>query len=145
MDPQTMTLIAAVVAAAVTITSLLLNSRLTLDREKRLVIWRKEVDRIIELEELAGKLVEDMGGYHDLETVRKRVGMPLELLEAMGGRLSRYPKVRQSARDLHNVLNVLFFELSEHNDVREARANLEPSYRMLLDACDEVLASDQSD
>lgn len=91
MDPQTMTLIAAVVAAAVTITSLLLNSRLTLDREKRLVIWRKEVDRIIELEELAGKLVEDLGGYHDLETVRKRVGMPLELLEAMGGRLSRYP------------------------------------------------------
>lgn len=139
MDQQTVTLIAAVVAAAVTITSLLLNSRFTLDRERKLVIWRKEVDRLTELEELAGRLVEDLGSYHPFETVRERVASPIGQLEAMSGRLARYPKVRQSSRELFMVLNEVFFVRREHMDDREARAKLEPTYRALLLACDEVL------
>jgi len=103
------------------------------------VIWRKEVDRLIELEELAGRLVEDIGSYKALETVCARVDVPLEQLEAMGGRLARYPKVRQSARELVMTLKTLLYERRKHMDDREERANLEPAYRALLEACDEVL------
>lgn len=139
MDQQTMTLIAAMIAAVVSIVSLLLNSRITLDRERRLVLWRKEVDRLFELEELAGRLVEDIGSYHSLERMRDRLASQLERLEDMAGRMARYPKVRQAVRDLHNVLGRLFTERRDNNDDRMTRGELDPAHRMLLDACDSVL------
>jgi hypothetical protein len=139
MDQQTVTLIAAVIAAIVSAVSLLLNSRFTLNRERRLVLWRKEVDRLIELEEVAGKLVEDIGSYRSLESMRDRISCQMEQLEAMAGRMGRYPNVRQAVRDLHNVLSCLFSDRNEHKDDREVRSELEPAYRALLDACDSVL------
>ena len=139
MDQQTVTLIAAVIAAGVSVASLLLNSRITLDRERRLVLWRKEVDRLIEVEELAGKLVEDIGGYRALESLRDRVAAELDQREAMAGRMARYPKVRQAARNLHNIVGRLFADRRDHRDDREVRRELEPAYRALLDACDSVL------
>jgi hypothetical protein len=139
MDQQTITLIAAMIAAVVSIVSLLLNSRFTLDRERRLVLWRKEVDRLIELEELAGRLVEDIGSYRSLKSMRDRLVSQLELLEAMAGRMARYPKVRQAVRDLHNVLGRLFADRRDHKDDQKTRGELDPAHRMLLDACDSVL------
>jgi hypothetical protein len=139
MDQQTVTLVAAVIAAAVSVTSLGLNSRITLDRERRLVLWRKEVDRLIELEELAGGLIEDIGSYRSLETMRDRIASQVEQLEVMAGRMARYPKVRQAVRDLHNVLGRLFADRRDHKDNQQTRCELEPAYRVLLDACDSVL------
>jgi hypothetical protein len=139
MDQQTVTLIAAVIAAAFSVVSLLLNSRITLDRERRLVLWRKEVDRLIELEELAGRLVEDIGSYRSFDSMRDRIGSQLEHLEAMAGRMARYTKVRQAVRDLHNIVARLFTDRRDNQDDREARSELEPGYHMLLDACDSVL------
>lgn len=141
MDQQTVTLIAAIVAATVSITSLLLNSRITLERERRLVLWRKEVDRLIELEELAGRLVEDVGSYRAIEAVRDRLASQIEQLDAMAGRLARYPQVRQAVRDLHNVLGRLFADRCDNRDDRDARKELEPGYNTLLDACDRVLGN----
>lgn len=139
MDQQTVTLIAAVFAAVGSVTSLLLNSRITLNRERRLVLWRKEVDRLIDLEELAGRMVEDIGSYRSLESIRDRIASEFEQLEAMAGRMARYPKVRQSVRDLHNVLGRLFADRRGHKDDKQTRSELEPAYRVLLDACDGVL------
>jgi hypothetical protein len=139
VDQQTVTLIAATVAAVVTVVSLLLNARITLDRERRLVIWRKEVDRLFELEELAGRLVEDVGSYRPLDQMRERLVNQFEQLEALAGRLARYPKVRQAARDLHNALGRLFAERRDGEDDRETRKEIEPAYRAILDACDKVL------
>ena len=138
MDQQTITLIAAVVAAVVAIASLLLNSSLTQSREKRLVVWRKEVDRLIELEELAGaacRVVEDLGSYREIDIMRERLATQLEQLEAMAGRFARFPKVRQAVRDLHNALSCLFADRRDHKDDRESRKHVEPAFTALLDAC----------
>ena len=62
MNQQTFTLIVAIGTFIVSIIHLLLSSYLTGKRERRLAIWRKEIDRLMELEELAGKLIEEIGG-----------------------------------------------------------------------------------
>jgi len=139
MDQQSITLIAAIIAAIASIMTLLLNSRLTLDREQRLVLWRKEVERIVELEELAGKLVEDIGSYRALDGMSDRLSSQFQQLDAMAGRLACYPQVRQAVRDLGNVLGRLFVDRRDKQDDRETRKELEPAYRALLDACDGVL------
>ncbi len=143
MDQLTVPMIAAIVAVVVSVIvnviTLLLNSRVTLHRERRLVIWKKEVDRLIELEELAGRLVEDIGSYRNYESMRERLAIQFEQLDAMGGRMARYPRVRQAVRDLSVALNSLCYQRREQLDDREARTNLEPSYRGLLEACDSVL------
>ena len=141
MDQQMLTLIVAIGTFVVSIFHLLLGSHITWRRERRLAIWRKEADSLMELEELAGKLIEEIGSYHDLEIVRQRITLPLEQLEAMSGRLAKYPKIRQSARELHQAVNLLLNARREHKDDREERANLDPTYRALLDACDEVRRS----
>jgi hypothetical protein len=91
MDQQSITLIAAIIAAIGSITTLLLNSRLTLDREQRLVLWRKEVDRLIELEELAGRLVEDVGSYRSINAIQDQLASQFQQFDAIAGRLARYP------------------------------------------------------
>jgi hypothetical protein len=139
MDQQSLTLIAAIISAIGSITTLLLNSRLTLDREQRLVLWRKEVDRLIELEELAGRLVEDVGSYRSIDAIQDQLASQFQQFDAMAGRLARYPQVRQAVRDLNNVLGRLFVDRRDSQDDRETRQELEPAYRALLDACDSVL------
>jgi len=139
VDQQTITLIAAVIAAAVSIASLLLNSRLTLDRERRLVLWRKEVDRLIDLEELAGRLVEDVGSYRHIDGTRDRIAGQMEQLEAMAGRIARYANVRQTVRNLHNVLSRLFVDRRDQKEDQASRSELESAHRALLAACDGVL------
>jgi len=139
MDQQSVTVIAAIVAASGSIATLLLNSRLTLDREQRLVLWKKEVERIIALEELAGKLVEDIGSYRAIDATSDRLSNQFQQLEAMAGRLARYPQVRRAVRDLSNILGRLFIDRRDRQDDREARKELEPACRALLDACDGVL------
>ena len=138
MDSQTLTLIAAVLAATMSLLHLLLNSRVTFDRERRLILWRKEVDRLMEVEEAAGNLVEDAGGYHAIDTISERIKPKFLLFEAMAGKLARYPAVRQGVRDLHQLASILYLQRMNHEDDREIRKELEPALRKLLDACDEV-------
>jgi hypothetical protein len=139
MDQQTVTLMAALAAAGVSIVQLLLNSRFTLDREKQLIVWRKNVDRLTEMEELCGELVEDIGSYRSLDSIRDRVEPRFKELEMMAGRLARYPGVRQSARDLHNVLSRLLTDKLKDRDDRPTRSELEPAYLKVLGACDDAL------
>lgn len=139
MDQQTVTLIAVIFTAAVSLASLFLNSRFTLARERTMVMWKKEVDRLTELEELAGRLVEDIGGYQDYESIRERIGTQIEQLDAMGGRLARYPEVRHAVRELRMVVGNLSMQRRKSLDDREAREAIEPAYRMLLAECDRVV------
>ena len=71
----------------------------------------------------------------------QRIILPLEQLEAMGGRFAKHPKIRQSARELHMAVNNLLYARREHKDDREERANLDPTYRALINACDKVRRS----
>ena len=69
MTTAIVTLIAAVIAALTSIGSLLLNTRLAIRKEQRLLLWGKEFDRLIELEEMAGVALDATGHRDILETL----------------------------------------------------------------------------
>jgi hypothetical protein len=50
VSSEVVTLIAAIIAAITSVASLVLNSRLIVLREKRIMLWQKELDRLLELE-----------------------------------------------------------------------------------------------
>lgn len=141
MDQQTVTLVASVIAAVVALCTLFLNSRFTLDRERQLVIWRKNVDRLTELEEHCGVMVEELGSYKSDDQIKDLIAPGFAKLETLGGRLSRYPDVRQSVRDLQNVLGRLWSDRSHGRDDREVRKELEPAFRKVITACDAALGT----
>ncbi|MCK9202498.1 MAG: hypothetical protein M0P42_15320, partial [Gallionella sp.] len=53
-------IVVACLAAAVSVVTLVLTTRLTEGRERRKVLWERELVRFAELEDVAGRLVEDL-------------------------------------------------------------------------------------
>lgn len=131
------TLIAAILALAGSILSLFISTQLAVWKERRQLLWSKELDRFFELEELAGELVEFMGSYRAIPDDRTELAEKMESLERSAGRFSRYPEVRQAIRDLHNTLSRMFEAKRDRKGGREVRKELDPTYRRLLAACDQ--------
>ena len=125
------------------ILSLYVSTRLALRKERRQLLWSKELDRLLELEELAGDLVEEVGSHHRIPEDTSGLAQRFEALERAAGRFGRYPEVRQACRDLHNVLGRMFSGKRDHEDVRDIRKELEPAFRNLLAACDSVIRREQ--
>lgn len=136
MTATVVTLIASIIALVGSLLSLFVGSRLVLQRERRQLLWTREIDRFIKLEELAGTLVEEFGSYKALPEDRTEISLQFDALQRAGGQFARYPAVRQAIRDLHNVLGRLFAAKRDHDDDREVRAELEPTFRALIEACD---------
>ncbi len=135
------TLSAAIIALAGSILSLLISTVLAVRKERRQLRWSKELDRFFQLEELAGALIEDLGGYRPVPEDRAELSDKLSSLELAAGRFARYPEVRQAIRDLHNTLSRMFVAKRDSEDDREVRKELDPAFRKLLQACDAVLTN----
>lgn len=138
MTAMLVTLAASIIALLGSLLSLFVGSRLVLQRERRQLLWSKELDRFLELEELAGTLVEEIGSYKPVPTDRAELVAQFDSLHRSAGQFARYPAVRQAVRDLHNVLGRLFVAKRDSEDDREVRGELEPAYRSLIDACDKA-------
>ena len=136
------TLAAAIIALAGSLLSLFISTRLAIRKERRQLLWSKELDRFMDLEELAGELVEYMGSYRPIPGDRTELAGRLDALERSAGQFARYPGVRQAIRDLHNTLNRMFVAKRDDRDDREVRKELDPAYRKLLAECDSVLQRD---
>ena len=142
MASQEATLIAAWIAAAASLLSLLLNSRLTYNRERRQALVRKEIDRMFAIEELAGELAELAGSYRRVWSGvdEARLAQLLRDMESTAGRMARYPEIRQTLRDLDNICHRLLAATKGHEaDEREVRAELEPALTRLHRAVDRQL------
>jgi hypothetical protein len=57
-------IVVACVAASVSIVSLVWSTRLNEGRDRRKVLWERELNRFSELEDTAGCLVEDLLSYN---------------------------------------------------------------------------------
>jgi hypothetical protein len=142
MDQWQTTLIASFVGAAVgsifSIAGMVVNSWLTLSRERRQLAWKKEVDRIIELEERVGSLVEIATSYRGIEEIIERTRDDYRQLEVDAGRFKRYKGIMQSLRDLHNGVGRLLDSQAHHEDWREVAVEVDSIYDSLLKECDAV-------
>ncbi|TOL43138.1 hypothetical protein CGH98_23510, partial [Vibrio parahaemolyticus] len=67
MSKEEITLVAALMAAITSIISLVLSSRLTLNRDKRMTSWSKEVERLHQLEEQIGIAMEVVSVYTGID------------------------------------------------------------------------------
>lgn len=136
---ELVTLVAAVIALLGSILSLYISTRLAVQKERRQLLWSKELDRFFELEQLAGELVEELGSYRPIPEDRTSLERRFQVLELAAGRFGRYPGVRQAIRDLHNTLGRMFAAKRDQDDDRSVRTELEPALRTLLAACDDVV------
>ncbi|MGA3327075.1 MAG: hypothetical protein ABSF45_21635 [Terriglobia bacterium] len=136
---EIVTLIASIIALIGSIVSLFISTRLAIWKERRQLRWSKELERFFQLEELAGDLVEDLGGYRPLPEDRTELAGKFDTLGRAAGRFARYPEVRQAIWALRNTLDRMFVAKRDSEDDREIRGELDPAFRKLLEACDKAL------
>ena len=89
MSSQIITLAASLIALATSLLSIWVSTRLAIHKERRQVLWSKEVDRFFALEELAGTLVEELDSHQALE--RSNVVQALEEFRHTAGRFADIP------------------------------------------------------
>ena len=136
MTPQTITLISSIIGPFVTIGGVYLTSQFAFNRERKLVSWKREIERFFELEEFVGELVEQVGSYSQdgVEIIE-----PMGKLATAAGRFRKYKAVKQSLRELHNCLGRLIDDKRKHRDEEVATRNeLETQFESFLAACDSV-------
>lgn len=136
---EVITLVAALIAVVGSFVSLFISTKLAIHKERRQLLWAKELERFFNLEEQAGELVEFAVGYRSLPEDRSKLAAELENLADSAGRFARYPEVRQAIQDLHNTLGRALDMKQGSNPDREVRSELGPAYQKLLSACDGVL------
>ena len=136
-------IIAASIAAIVSIVTLLLNTKLTINREKRKALWDKEIDKFMELEEVAEKVTEDLLCYRCREEDEKQEYFDnAAYLRIAAGKFHRYPEVLQALRELNHSAGWYFSQDMKHKtkeEYEEARYDLEKSFNSLIAACDKAI------
>ena len=138
-------IIVALIAAAVSLTSLLLTTSLTESRERRRALWERELSRFLELEDTAGILVENVLSYKaSSDKTRANIQGKMEFLHRASGRFLRYSDVAASLRDLHHAIGWFVSRKDTFDNSAEytqARNDIVEAFRKLLNTSDNALAS----
>lgn len=136
-------IVVACLAAAVSIVNLTLSTRLSERRERRKVLWERELDRFSELEDTAGRLVEDLLSYNiRSDTERSAALEKLQVLRAATGRFLRYPAIAAALRDVTHSAGWYISQDMKHEtkaQYEEARNDVRTSFSKLISAIDETL------
>jgi hypothetical protein len=133
------TLIAAVIAAITSVAGLILNSKLLINREKLMLLWQKELDRIFDLEEIAGTAVEIATTHKDSDRLTKYFLPIYDKLDEASGRFGRYPELQNAIRNLLNLCAIIVDAKINHNDYKEENLKLSESYTILINCCDKII------
>lgn len=136
-------LIAAVIAAVASIMSILVNVILSSRSQRKNKIWERELERIFDLEEKVGVLVDDLIFFRcrSEDEKGKFYQMQRYLPNAMG-RFRRYPELHEALRLVFHDAGWYFSRDMKHEnkeEFSEAKENLLLSYKGFLKACDKVL------
>lgn len=136
-------IVVACMAAAVSLVTLVLTTRLTEGRERRKALWERELVRFAELEDVAGRLVEDLLRFNIRgDEERKQAYEKLQFLRVASGRFMRYKSVAGALRDLENAAGWYIREDMKHesrSEYEKARLDVSEGFEKLIAACDEAL------
>ena len=137
-------IIVALIAAVMSLTSLLLTTSLTESRDRRRALWERELGRFLELEEVAGLLVENVLAYKaPSDAGAKEVHEHMEFLHRASGRFQRYSDVSASLRDLHHAIGWFASQKSAFDssaEFKQARHDIVKAFNTLLDTSDKALS-----
>ena len=136
-------LMAAAIAAVASVVSIIVNVMLSSRNQRKNKIWEKELERIFDLEEKVGVLVDDLIFFRcRSEDERDRFFEMQRYLPNAMGRFRRYPELHEALRLLFHDAGWYFSRDMRHEskeEFAEAKKNLLSSYAGFLKACDKVL------
>lgn len=136
-------IIVACIAGALSIFTLVLTTRLTEGRERRKVLWEREQARFAELEDVAGRLVEELLRFNTRGPEgRMLANEKLQFLRTASGRFLRYDQIAGPLRDLEKAAGWYISEDMKHDsrsEYEQARVDVSEGFRKLIVACDDVL------
>jgi len=136
-------IIVACIAASVSIINLVLSTRLNEGRDRRKVLWERELNRFSELEDTAGRLVEDLLTYNIRSDQERSAALEkLAVLRGAIGRFLRYPTIASALRDISHSASWYISQDMKHEtkaDFEEARNDVTASFGKLIAAIDETL------
>ena len=136
-------ILVACLAAVVSIVSLVWSARLNEGHERRKVLWERELNRFSELEDTAGRLVEDLLSYNIRSKEEHSASLDkLQVLRAATGRFLRYPTIASALRDVTHTAGWYISQDMKHDtkaEFEEARNDVITSFDKLLLAIDTTL------
>ena len=138
MNAEIITLIAALTAALTSVVTLVLNARLTILREQRMLLWKKELDRIFELEQLAGVAKEIAIIHHDPDRLKKYYLPIYDELDEAAGRFSRYPSLTQAIHGLNHSCATVIDAKTNNHDFKQEELKIKEYYKKTLLECDKI-------
>lgn len=136
MSTEVVTLIAAIIAALTSIGSLLLNTRLAIRKEQRMLLWEKELDRLVELEEMAGIAQELALSYASAQVLEAEFKPLHDKLRHSAGRFGRYPDLAKSIRELNHCCAVTVSQKVKSGDSQEWQEKIKPAFQEFVRQCD---------
>ncbi|MFZ3516628.1 hypothetical protein LC147_26520 [Vibrio harveyi] len=139
MTKEELTLIAAVIAALTSIFSLILGSSLALSREKKKLVWEKQIERITALEEQVGITQEIILRHSSAEQIRIAYLEVSEDLKLQAGRFAKYPELAKSLRVFCHCCDLLLDDKLQGNDYRDSRENVPKAFDDVMKQCEQVL------
>jgi len=129
-------IVVASLAAAVSLVSLALTTRLTEGRERRKVLWERELARFSELEDVAGRLVEDLLRFNIREEEeRASTYEKLQYIRVATGRFLRYEKVARALRELEHSAGWYVSQDTKHEsseEFKKARNDVSETFKALI-------------
>ena len=138
-------IVVACLAAGVSIVSLVWSARLNEGHERRKALWERELNRFSELEDTAGRLVEDLLSCNiRSEQERSASWEKLQTLRTATGRFLRYPEIASALREVTHTAGWYISQDMKHKtatDFEEARSDVNNSFEKLIKAIDVTLKS----
>jgi len=135
--------IGAIIAAIASVLTLALGTALTFRREQRKALWEQELRRFLELEEAAGRLIEELVTY-ELRVSPEGSSRFLDQynwLKAATGRFRRYPDVHTALREF-SYAAAAFHQVDRRTgspaEYDERGAELERAFQTLIAAADKA-------
>jgi hypothetical protein len=144
MSTEIVTPIAAIIAALTSIGSLLLNTRLAIRKEQRMLLWEKELDRLTEQEEMAGIAQELALSYASGEVLETEFKPIHDKLRHSAGRFGRYPDLAKSIRELNHCCAVTVAQKVKSGDLFEWQEKIKPAFQEFIRQCDLVTKRDKT-
>lgn len=138
MAPEMFTLTGTVIGALITFGSQWLNNHLAINKEQQKLLWEKELDRLMELEETAGIAQELALSYESPELIEAEFKPLYDKLRLSAGRFGRYPDLAKAIRELSHCCAATVDEKVKRGDSREWQEKIKPAFQEFIRKCDLV-------
>jgi hypothetical protein len=136
-------IIVAILAAAISIVNLVWSTRLIESRERRKILWEREMIRFFELEDTAGKLVEALLTHNiHSEEEKAEANQKIQALRVSTGSYLRYPSIAKALREVTHFIGWYIAKDKKHDTSEEyekARKELTENFQLLVKAINTTL------